>query len=181
MLPETRTIETERLLLNEITPELYTYILTHFNDEEIKQYFDFGDKGLAQAKERFKIGVINYYMTYKYFLLKDKQTGTTIGSCGYYRWYEDHNRAEIGYVMTNESYRGQGLMKEAATRILKFGFEEMNLHRVEAFAGPENTASIKIIEALGLKYEGVLRDHYLSNGVYSDSACYALIKSEYQP
>src|SRR5690606_16881565 len=129
---------------------------------------------------RFAKGMTNYYMSFKYFLLQDKETAATIGTCGYYRWYEEHNRAEIGYIMSNESYRRQGLMKEAATRILQFGFDEMNAHRIEALAGPENTPSIKILEGLGLKYEGVMRGHYFSNGIYYDSACYALLKSEYR-
>ncbi|MBZ0098091.1 MAG: GNAT family N-acetyltransferase, partial [Taibaiella sp.] len=60
-----------------------------------------------------------------------------------------------------------------------YGFENMNVYRAEAFASPANTPSIKILERLGMKCEGVMRGHYLSRGVYEDSACYAILKEEY--
>lgn len=179
MEPQTITLETERLLLKEMTPELYQYIFTHYDDEAIKSVFDFDDKGLAVAKERFAKGMTYYHITFKYFLVQDKETGSTIGTCGFYRWYPEHDRAEIGYILTNESYKRKGLATEAAARILRYGFENMNVYRVEAFASPANTPSIKILEGLGMKNEGLMRGHYLKNGVYEDSSCYALLREEY--
>lgn len=179
MKPVIKTIETERLLLEEVTPELLDYVITHYTDEELKTYMGYDDKGLALAKERHKKGMTYYHITFKYWLLKDKASGNTIGTCGYYRLYPEHDRAEIGYVMTDLNYRKQGLMKEAASRILQYGFEDLNIHRIEAFAGPRNTPSIKILEGLGMKYEGLLKEHFLTGGVYEDSACYAILKSEY--
>lgn len=179
MEPQTIALETERLLLKEVTPELYHFIFTQYGDEDIKKVFDFDDAGLAFAKQRFAKGMTNYHMTFKYFLLKDKERDATIGTCGFYRWYPEHDRAEIGYVMSNESYRGRGLTTEAAKRVMQYGFEEMKVHRMEAFVNPANTPSIKILEGLGMKYEGLMRGHYLKNGVYEDSACYALLREEY--
>ncbi len=180
MEPQTITLETERLLLKEMTPELYSYIFTHYSDEVIKTCFDFDEKGLAVAKERFTKGMSYYHISFKYFLVKDKENGSTVGTCGFYRWYPEHDRAEIGYILTNESYKGKGLATEAAIRILRYGFEDMHVYRAEAFASPANTPSIKILERLGMKYEGLMRGHYLSRGVYEDSACYAILKDEYE-
>ncbi len=179
MEPLTQILETERLLLKEVTPELYHYLFKHLSEEEFKTYFCLDDALMQQAKERYEKGITYYGITFKYFLLKDKATRETIGTCGFYRWYQEYNRAEFGYVMSNESYRKQGLMKEAAERLIKFGFDDMGIHRIEAFANPENTASVKILEGLGMQYEGLLREHYLRGDEYEPSACYSILKHEY--
>lgn len=179
MEPQTETLTTERLLLKEVTPELYNYLFDHLSDDEIKAYFDYDEAGLKQAKGRQEKGMTNYHMTFKYFLLRDKKTNKTIGTCGYYRWYQEHNRAEIGYVMSDTDYREKGLMVEAAKRILQYGFEKMGAHRIEAFASPENKPSIRILEQLGMQQEGLMREHFLRGDVYEPSACFSILKHEY--
>ena len=179
MQPETQTLSTERLYLKEVTPELYRYLFEHSSEEEFKTFFDLDDALMEQAKERYKKGITYYGVTFKYFMVQDKETQKTIGTCGYYRWYPEHDRAEFGYVMSNTEFRQKGLMKEAAKRLIRFGFEDMGLHRIEAFASPDNIPSIKILEGFGMQYEGLMREHYLRNGVYEPSACYSILKHEY--
>ncbi len=180
MLPKTITLETKRLLLLEVTPESKAYILSNYSDEEIMQHLGLNsDEELQAEKKKLSKGLTNYTTTFKYFLLRDKENNNTIGSCGLFRWYPDHNRAEIGYSMTDTTYREKGLMKEAVAAIVQYAFDHMDIHRMEAFAGPENTPSVKILEGLGFKYEGLLREHYLRNGIYEDSACYSLLKHEF--
>ena len=94
-------------------------------------------------------------------------------------WYLDHNRAEIGYALTDNPEKSKGLMTEAMNSILKYGFEEMKLHRIEAFIGPENIPSLKLVAKFNFKKEGVLRQHYFKNDKMEDSAVFALLKDEY--
>lgn len=182
MKPETVTIRTERLILEEVTPELHEYIMNNWSDDQILEYYDWSEADLTKGKKRLPRGTSSYYASSKFFLLRDKINNQTIGTCGFYRWYPEHDRGEIGYVMSNESYRKKGLMQEAAKRILQYGFEDMGLHRIEAFAHPDNTSSVNILGALGMKYEGLLREHFKSktNGVHEDSACYSILKHEYE-
>lgn len=180
MRPDTTTLETERLYLKEMTPELFTHILTHDSDEEIKRYVGIDDERLEEKRGRLVTGMTSHYMSFKYFLLIEKATNTTLGTAGYYRWYPKFDRAELGYQINDAENRGKGLMREAAATILKFGFEEMKLHRIEAFASPLNTPSIKVLEGLGMKYEGLMREHFLKDGIYEDSAIYAILKHEYE-
>lgn len=180
MLPETIELSTDRLLLKEVTPASKVYILSKYSDEDIMSYMGMNTNAeLEKEKNKLKKNLTSYQITFKYFLLIYKETNKTIGSCGYFRWYKDHDRAEIGYSLTDDSYKKKGLMTEATREILKYGFGNMNLHRVEAFAHPENIASVKILEGLGFQYEGLLREHYLTDGNYEDSACYGLLKHEF--
>lgn len=178
--PKTITIETERMMLKEHTPELYKYLFEECRADDIKQVLGcIDDAAYNKECERYNAGMTSYQLSFKNFLMTDKATGTPIGKIGFHTWKAAHSRAEIGYGIFEEKNKNKGYMKEALQPVLEYGFEYMNLNRIEAFASPENTASIKLIENHGFIYEGLLRQHYGNNGVAEDSAVYGLLKPEF--
>ncbi len=179
--PQTRTLETERLYLEEVTPELWKYILTRYSDEEIKNRMGLHRPGLVNIEKQKLIdgGITNYRISFKTYLMKDKTSGVVIGRIGYHNWQAMHHRAEIGYGMEIEEQKNKGFMREAMKAVLMDGFEYMGLHRVEAFISPDNTPSLKLVQKYGFTREGVLREHYFSGEQYCDSACYGLLVQEY--
>jgi RimJ/RimL family protein N-acetyltransferase len=90
-----------------------------------------------------------------------------------------HNVAELGYWL-GEPFRGRGIMSEAAKAMLKFGFEELDLHKIFATAFIENKASEKILLNNGMIREGEMKDHYKVDDVYKSVAQYRLTKDEYE-
>ena len=73
-----------------------------------------------------------------------------------------------------------GYASEAAKRVMRFGIERMNLNRIEARVKPENEASRLLLEKkLGMRYEGLLREHSWWRGAYHDLELYSLLKREY--
>lgn len=97
-----------------------------------------------------------------------------IGTIGYWRILKDHYRAEIGY-MIQPSQQGKGLMKEAIEAVLKYGFQDMKLHSVEANVNPGNLPSINLLEKCGFVKEAHFRENYYYKGLFLDSAVYSLI------
>ena len=81
--------------------------------------------------------------------------------------------------MAGDEYKNQGYMREAIAAIIPFGFEAMELNRIEAFIHPDNTASRKVVERMGFQQEGWLREHYAADGVVGDSLVYGLLRREY--
>ena len=79
-----------------------------------------------------------------------------IGTCGFTRFDYSNNSAEIGYVI-NPEFRGRGIAGEAARRVIRFGFDELGLNRIEAKYMDGNVASRKVMEKIGMKYEGTMR------------------------
>jgi ribosomal-protein-alanine N-acetyltransferase len=159
-----------------VLQELYT----SFPDDYIMQFLGLtGKEELEKEKNKWRGGLGTYRSTYKRFLLTEKTTGKVIGSGGFHNWFPDHMRAELGYAMTDETAKQKGYMKEAMAAAVKVGFEQMGLNRIEAFVGPENEASQRIVKGLGFTKEGVLREHFCFNGIIGDSICFALLKSEY--
>jgi RimJ/RimL family protein N-acetyltransferase len=64
--------------------------------------------------------------------------------------------------------------------MLAFCFETLELHRVQAACGPENTGSQVLLERLGFQREGVMRDHVFTNGAWRDSVLYSLLRHEFE-
>lgn len=102
-----------------------------------------------------------------------------IGICAYASWDRSHKRAEIGFALNRDTW-GRGYMKELLAVFIPFGFNELELHRIEADADPRNLASISLLEHFGFKEEGYLRDRYHLNGEVQDSICFGLLKSDYR-
>jgi [ribosomal protein S5]-alanine N-acetyltransferase len=180
-LPEAQILETERLYLKVMTPELWNYALTQLPDEDISQQLGlYTPESIAKEKEKNRLGMTTHAISFRLYVMVEKLTGTVIGKIGYHNWQQRHNRSEIGYAMDLEQYKNRGFMTEAMKTVLDDGFGEMGLYRVEAMISPENTPSLKLVDRYGFVKEGLLRAHYNNNGVQVDSAVYGLLRPEYE-
>jgi RimJ/RimL family protein N-acetyltransferase len=86
----------------------------------------------------------------------------------------EHRRGEIGYVLAREFW-GHGYATEAARRLLTFGFDELDLHKITATCDPENRASVAVLTKNGMYQEGVLRDHVYVRGQWRDRLLFGVI------
>ena len=111
------------------------------------------------------------------FAIRLKETGELIGGIGLMPT-DSHPRAELGYWM-GVPFWGQGFCTEAATRMLEYGFTEMERHRIMATHDIDNPASGAVMKKIGMTYEGTLRDHYYKDGKYRTNAVYSILKDEY--
>jgi len=181
MIVPTIILKTQRLLLKAVTPNIYTGVIDTYTDEQLMDFFGFTTADqLYKERQRRAQGASSYTSTFLFFIIVDIASNKTIGSAGYYRHYPNHNRGEIGYILTDETFRNRGLIKEALPVIINYGFNEMNLHRIEAFVAPDNLPSLRIMELFGFTKEGHLRQHYFTNGKHDDSVVFSLLRSEWK-
>jgi len=90
-----------------------------------------------------------------------------IGTVGLLRVNHEHRRGELGYDLARRWW-GRGLATEAAAAVVAWGFAVMGLHRIEAGVLVGNDASVRVLEKLGFREEGTLRDYlHLRGGFYS--------------
>lgn len=134
---------------------------------------------LEGEKNRFELGMTMSGKSFNYFHLIEKESGEVMGWCGYHTWFVKHLRAEIGYVLNHDKYKGKGYMKEAMLPVLKYGFDSMSLHRIEALISPTNVPSLKLIKRFGFSQEGYLREHYMNDNKLDDSIIFSLLKHEF--
>ena len=86
--------------------------------------------------------------------------------------------AFIGYWI-DEAVAGQGLMPEAVVTMLQYAFESLRLHRVEINIIPRNAASRRVVEKLGLRFEGIAERYLEIDGAWEDHARYAITAEEW--
>ena len=91
---------------------------------------------------------------------------------------EEHRRAELGVALRRE-WEGRGLAAEAVAELARHAFEDLGLHRLTADADPRNTAAIALLERLGFRREGLLREHHRSGGEWQDGVLYGLLRAEW--
>lgn len=173
----TPLLETERLYLNSITPATIKNLFETKNQQEIQEFFGIDENGFEKYKDMYQNGMETHRISLFVFLLIKKDNNKPIGECGFHTWNRTHNRAEIFYNLYNEEEKRKGFVSEALPIILKYGFEFLNLHRVEGLVDPNNTPSIRLLLKNGFQKEGTMRQDYLVNGQYEDSDCYSLINN----
>jgi ribosomal-protein-alanine N-acetyltransferase len=105
-----------------------------------------------------------------------KENGQLIGTIGYWQMKKEHYRAEIGYLLSPD-FQKKGIMQEAISAVINYGFEVMKLHTIEADVDPNNTASMKLLERNSFIKEGYLKENYFFDGKFSDTVVYSLLTS----
>lgn len=179
MFNEFPQIETENLILREIKPSDAEAIFQFFSDEQVIRYHDVGAfTSVVQAEilsdrwsERFR-----NQRGIRWGIAK-KDDDIIIGTCGYGQWIKQYFRAEIGYELSKTHWR-KGIMTEGLTAVVKFGFEKMELNRIEATVMMENIASMRLLEKLGFQEEGILRKYGFWKGGFHDLKLFSLLKED---
>jgi len=101
-----------------------------------------------------------------------------IGTCGLHEWEQEHHCAETGFWLSPDHW-GKAVIPECMNVIVNHCFKHLGLHRLQAMVEPENIASWRLIEKLGFRLEGVLRECEYKNGRYVDLKCYSLLDREF--
>ena len=174
-------LETERLLLRQMTIEDTDFVFRHFSDAAVNQYLldEPPVTTYAQARE-----IIQFYLepegkTHNRWIMVRKSNQQPIGTCGFHKWEKRYFRAEIGYDLSPAFWR-QGYMLEALQAVITNGFEQMRLNRIEALVSIENDRSAQLIQKLGFKQEGMLRDYFYLDGKFYDHTLFALLEREWK-
>lgn len=170
-------IETPLLYLRVFTPEVQRYIFENYDEAGLQQFLGTQTpEQLERERQIYLQGLTGFGLSFKLFRLIEKSTGEMAGWCGYHKWYTHHCRAELGYWLLHDKYKRRGYMKEALPKVLEYGFNEMQLERIEAFVSADNEPSLKLLQSNGFEYEGLLKKHYRVNGVNEESLLYGLVK-----
>ena len=173
-------LETERLLLLEMRPQHIHQLFESKSKREILLYLGIEEDGYDFYFQMHEKGMETFRITHLFFILKHKITGQVLGECGYHTINSAHRRAELFYGLKKEEFKRQGFMKEALAAVLKFGFENINLHRIQALVEKNNLPSVKLLQYFGFSFEGTIREDYVVDCVNDDSDCYSLLRSEWK-
>lgn len=146
-------LETERLLLRPFTIDDAGFVLTLLNEPSFLRFI--GDKNvrtLDDARQYLLTGPIGSYERNDFglLLIELKDSHTPIGMCGLLK-REELPAPDIGFAFLPD-YWGRGFALEAATAVMKDARERLTLDQILAIVNPDNDASIKLLERLGLRF-----------------------------
>ena len=148
-------LETERLIIREITTDDAAFILELINTPKFHKYI--GDRGVRTveaAQEYLDERYLTSYRQHGYGLyavcLKD---GTAIGNCGFVK-REIFEYPDVGFAFLPD-YESHGYGYESASAVLEYGRDTLGFTRVLAITSQDNDVSVKLLEKLGFEYQGL--------------------------
>lgn len=174
-------IEAERISLRHLEESDVDSLFEIFSDEETMLYWSSPPFEARADAEKYLADIHAHFRQKTLFQwgISLKETDRIIGTSTLYHYDEKNRRAEIGYALNRRFWR-KGYVGEALNALIKFAFEEIDLHRIEADVDPNNAASIRVLEKLGFQKEGYLRERWLVNGKICDSLYYGLLRSDWE-
>jgi ribosomal-protein-alanine N-acetyltransferase len=166
---------TSRLIIREITPDDGPEIYKYMSDPQVTAWLP---EGLLSASGAQDFAEEHAGEGSEALALIDRASGDFVGHMVFHAWAGTHTY-EIGWVIA-QPFQRQGLATEAARSLLGYAFETLQCHRVIATCQPENTASWKVMEALGMRREGLYLK-CIDRGVdgWWDEYVYAILEEEY--
>ncbi|MDQ6420594.1 GNAT family protein [Paenibacillus sp. LHD-117] len=169
-------LETERTLLRKITMADAYDMFEYCSDEAVSEYTTWYAHKTLEDTKVFIERVLHAYGNSDIgpWGIVDKQTSKLIGTCGFVYWNTVHARAEVGYALSR-AYWNKGIMSEVVSRIIDFGFRDMQLVRLEARCLLPNIGSAKVMEKTGMAFEGTLCKNVFTKGMHHDLKLFAII------
>lgn len=173
-------LETERLILREITQQDAASIFKVFSNEEVTKYY--GMKTFDQLEQAEKV-IEAFAKSWQVkngirWGIERKEVDGLIGTIGFNLWSRPHRRAEVGYEIHPDFWR-TGYTSEALKKIVEYGFAEMGLTRIGAVVFIENEASNQLLLKQGFEKEGQLKKYLYQNDQAHDVTMYAKIVGEH--
>lgn len=173
-------LETERLRLRKLTMRDAQDIYTYSKDPQVAKYVLWdAQTSISEARAYLR------FMLRKYRLgepaswgIEWKATRQIIGTIGFMWIQRENASAEVGYSL-HRGYWNRGIMTEALQELIRYGFGNMNLNRIEAQHETLNPASGAVMRKCGMTREGTLRQRLMNKGKFVDVDLYAILRKDY--
>lgn len=174
------TLESPRLRLRQLQVADIGDLFAIFSDEQTMRYWShapFKEKAEAETYLRnINAGRVNG--THLQWGIALRETDKIIGTTTLFSLNPKYRRAEIGYALAS-AYWAFGFGREALVAVLSHAFDTLGYLRIEADVDPRNLASSRLVEKLGFKLEGRLRERWHVDDEIQDSAIYGLLAREF--
>lgn len=168
----------DRLALSTIEPKQEPLLRTWINDPEIWSTLGMRHP-INEPQELEHIQKFNTTPTDRIFGVYVKDESRLIGTIGLHQIDAVSHRAVIGILIGDKAYQNSGYGTEAMQLVMRFGFMELNLHRMLLYVFASNDRAVHVYEKVGFVKEGCLRDHLWRHGKWQDVYVYGILDSEW--
>ena len=176
------SLETDRLILRPLKDQDSESLYENVKEYDIAKWtisipHPYPKEGamafIKQSKKHMQSGLA-YHLA-----ILSKDTSELMGVMSLIGVNMRHRNAELGYWV-GKDYWNKGIATEAASKMLEFGFKDLNMQRISARCIHGNIPSIRVIEKIGMKYEGTFRKEILKEDRFIDMKYYAILKEEWR-
>lgn len=173
-------LETERLILRRLALSDVNDMFEYAHRSDVTKYLTWEPHPAIGYTREYLAYVSAHYAAGDFFdwAVVDRASERMIGTCGFTRFHYESDCAEIGYVI-NPAYWGRGIATEAVGAVLRFGFQRLEVNRIEARFMEGNTASRRVMEKCGMIYEGMLRQSMYIKDEYRNVGVCSVLRREY--
>lgn len=176
-IPVMPVLETERLILREYRLEDASVLFNLRRNPDVMQYIERPRPEKVSDSEAVittRLAEFKQQKNIVWVIALKTHPDQMIGDVGYWRFDLSNHRAELGYIL-DPAYWRKGILTEALTAVLNFGFETLNLHSICANINPQNEASRRLLLKTGFQKEALFREDYYFEGKFIDSEIYGLL------
>lgn len=175
-------LQTSRLIVRELAPSDAPAIIAFANDASVNRHLGFGSIASESGAHEYiskasSAAATKPRLSYK-LAMTIRPSDELTGSC----WLDiedpDSKNASIGYFVDKRHW-GNGYATEMIKALIQFGFTDLDLHRIHANCDAENPATRRVLEKVGMRQEGLLREHCLRNYGWADVCIYGILRSEW--
>lgn len=180
-LLEQPLLATPRLRLREVRSEDAADLYAVHSDPQVMRYWSY-PAWTEMAQAQAKVADIARQRAQEPVLVwavANRADDRLIGSIALFALNQAQGRAEIGYSLAS-AWHGRGLASEAVAAALGHAFDGLGLRRIEADIDPRNQASRRLVERLGFREEGLLRERWWVDGQAADTVLYGLLGRQFQ-
>lgn len=171
-------IKTDKLLLRQFVESDLENVFKGLSHPDIIKHYGISFDSLESTKEQMAwFADLEKNETGMWFAVCSLDNKTFYGAGGLNDLSKEHKKAEIGFWLLTDFW-GQGIMKEAMPLICNYGFDKLELHRIEGFVESDNTNCKNAMAKLDFQYEGTMKDCEVKNEKFISLDIYSKIKTE---
>ena len=177
MTAEFPIIRTERLLLRQFADNDLENVFKGLSHPDVIKYYGVSFQRLESTKEQMTFFAdLEKNETGIWWAVCSLDNQTFYGAGGLNSLNKEHKKAEIGFWLISDFW-GDGIMKEAMPLICSYGFDNLELHRIEGFVESENKNCKNAMAKLDFQHEGTMKECEIKNGKYISLDIYAKVKT----
>ncbi|MFC6634200.1 GNAT family N-acetyltransferase [Microbulbifer taiwanensis] len=166
------------LVLRWLTTVDLPALMAIFADVRVVRYMATEPLDTEAAASQYLLSIHEGFLAGSLYQWGIELDGEIIGTCTLAAVDRHNRRADIGFAL-GRKYWGRGLILRALPAVIEFAFRRLRLHRIGADADPRNAASIRVLEKLGFRREGLLRECYFHLGEIQDALLFGLLERDW--
>ena len=173
-------LETDRLILRRMLPTDAEDMYDYAHRSDVTRHLTWDPHPNLNYTKEYLAYISAHYAAGDFhdWAVVVREYGRMIGTCGFTRFHCESDCAEIGYVI-HPAFWGRGIATEAVGEVIRFGFQRLELNRIEAKFMEGNEASRRVMEKNGMKFEGILRQSMYIKGEYRNVGVCSILRNEY--